>query len=389
MIYAKLKYYLRKQDRVLTVEIGIPKETDFGETRISLAPISVRTLVERGSEVFVEKGAGLKAGFPDDLYEDAGAKILPSAEKLYANSTLIVKVKELAAVDLELLNDKHIILAFYYLFTKPDITQKLMGTKATCLAYENVVENGDAYVLRAMSEICGKMAMQKASEAQQFKNKGRGMLLSGLPGIDPPTVLVIGAGSAGYSAAEMAVSNGNRVFLFDRDHKRLETVYRLLGPHITTLPASSYHFTRILPKADVVIGAVQKPYSLSPIVITKEMLKLLKPGSVIVDLSIDQGGCIETIRETTHESPFYNVNDLVFSAIPNLPAAVPHTSSLALNGAIYSIVLRLAKYGLDYCVKHFEDIRNGMQLLHGRVVAKDLASTMQEKLFNLDALTLD
>lgn len=371
------------------MEIGIPRETSFGETRIALTPISVETLVERGNTVFVEKGAGENAGFPDERYSKAGATILPSPEKLYASAKLIVKVKELASVDLELINDQHTVLAFYYLYTKPEITQKLMGTKATCIAYENVIENGDAYVLRAMSEICGKMSIQKAGEAQQNKNSGGGILLSGLPGIEPPNVIVIGAGNAGYSAAEMAVSNGNRVFLFDRDHKKLETAYRLLGPHITTLTASSYHFTRLLPSADVVVGAVQKPYSVSPIVITKKMLQLMKPGSVVVDLSIDQGGCIETSRPTSHDKPFFDFNGVIHCAIPNLAAAVPHTSSRALNGAIYAIVLRLAKYGLDHCVKNFEDIRSGIQLLHGRVVSSDLADTMQEKLFNLDALTLD
>jgi len=371
------------------MKIGIPKETGFNETRVALVPISVRALVDQGYEVYVEKDAGLQAGFSDELYIEAGASILPSAEKLYSAAILIVKVKEFASVDLELLSDKHIILAFFNLNSRREFTQKLMSTRATCIAYEHVVENNEAYVLRAMSGICGKMAVQKASEAMQFNANGRGKLLASLPGIEKTTIAILGAGHAGFSAAEFAVRNGNRVYIFDQNHKKLEHTYQLLGPYITTLPASSYHFKKILPQTDVIIGAVHRPYCKTPTIINKEMLQLVSPGSVIVDLTVDHGGCIETIRPTSLEDPFYEINGIIYCAIPNMPAAVPHTSSLALNGAIYPITVRLAKYGLDHCVKKYEDIRNGMQLLHGRVVSENLANVMQEKLFNLDALTLD
>jgi alanine dehydrogenase len=371
------------------MEIGIPKENGYSETRVALVPLSVRSLVDRGNKVFVEKGAGAQAGFTDSQYEEAGAVILPSVEKLFASAKIIVKILDLAAVDLDLINDSHIVLAFFRLNGRPEFTQKVMGTKATCISYEHIVENNDAYILRAMSSVCGKMAVHKAGEGMQMIPKGGGKLLTSLPGIEKPTIMILGAGNAGFAAAENAVRNGNRVYVFDKDYQKLEKIYQLLGPAITTLPASTYHFNRILPLADVIIGAVHKPYSSAPLLIDKDMLQLLRPGSVVVDLTVEQGGCIEAIRPTTLENPFYEYNDILYCAVPNLAAAVPNTSSLALNGAIYPVVSRLAKYGLDACVKNYEDIRAGVQLLHGRIVSKALAEAMQEKLFNLDALTLD
>jgi alanine dehydrogenase len=368
------------------MHIGIPKETDAEETRVALAPISVQTLVARGNQVFVEMGAGLSAGFDDEDYAKAGARILPSPEKLYAVANLIVKVKELEAVDLELLDSRHIVLGFHFLHAKPELLQKIIRSKTTILAYESVNEHGDAYVMRAMSEICGKIAMQKAGEAQHYGNLGRGLLLSGLPGIDAPTVAVIGAGSAGYAAAEMAVRNGNRVILFDRDQKRLETAYRLLGPHITTLPASSYHFARVLAQSDVVIGAAHLPYAKAPLTITRELLAKIPKGAVVIDLAVEQGGCVEGSRPTTLEEPYFEHDGIVHCAIPNLPAAVPKTASLALNGAIYSIVLRLAKHGFDHCLQTFSDIRAGLQLVNGRPVVAELARLSGEKLYAIDDL---
>jgi alanine dehydrogenase len=371
------------------MKIGIPNEWHFEEPRIALAPVSVRSLVQQGHEVYLEKDAGINAGFPDEEYKNAGAEIVPSSEKLYQISKLIVKVNDFASVDAELASQDHIILSFFHFMARPELANMMAKTKSSCISYDKVSENNDFYILRAMSEIGGKMAFYKATEAMQFGHKSKGLLLVGLPGIRPPVVMVIGAGNAGLSATEAAVRAGCRVYLFDKDPQKLNRAFYRLGPHVTTLPASDYQIRSILPEADVVIGAVRLPDDKSPMILTADHMQLLTPGTVVVDLSIDQGGCFETSRATAIDEPFYTYKNIIHCAVPNLPGLVPRTSSLALNGAVYSLVLRLSKYGLDHCVRNYADIREGIQYLYGRVVNKELAAKNQQQLFSLDSLTIE
>lgn len=340
--------------------IGVPKEIKQGEKRVALVPHNVQQLTSAGFEVLIESGAGDSAGFNDQCYRDSGAVIAATAQSLYSNSSLIVKVKEPIEPEFKLITNKHTIFSYLHLAACPQLVQFLQDSKITSCAFENVVDqHGKLPLLSPMSEIAGKLSVLNACQyLQQFK----GLLITGMTGCNSPKVVVVGSGTAGIAAAETAFNLGCQVTVMDINTNALQNAKRI-NQHIQTVISTPQSIKHELKNADVVIGAVLIPGKCAPVVITNDLKPKLPQKTVFVDISIDQGGCIEDIQPTTHADPVYDHNNNLYSAITNLPGAVPNTASVVLSAAITPYVEQIATSPSEHGMP-------GIATLHGRLVDK-------------------
>jgi alanine dehydrogenase len=365
------------------MRIGVPKEIKDHEFRVGLTPDSARELIHRGHEVIVETGAGKAIGFSDDLYMSSGAEIKYSAKDVFANSELIVKVKEPQPSEVAMLRPEHTL--FTYLHLAPDValTDSLINSGATCIAYETVTDaSGNLPLLAPMSEIAGRMAVQAGAHSLEMEAGGRGVLLSGAPGVSPAEVLILGAGVVGVNALAIAVGMGARVTIMDTSMARLRTLDQQYGNRVTTRYSTRTALDELLPKADLVIGAVLLPGESAPKLIQRTHLDTMKRGAVIVDVAIDQGGCCETSRPTTHRDPTYTEQEVVHYCVANMPGAVARTSTLALNNATLPFVINIAEQGVKASLLAEPHLLNGLNIFNGKLVSPEVAHSQKRNVSN-------
>src|ERR1044072_4199292 len=350
------------------MRIGVPKEIKVHEYRVGLTPASVAELIAHGHEVVVETKAGNGIDCPDAAYEKAGAKILPDAASVFKAADMIVKVKEPQPQEIAMLEPRHVLFTYLHLAADKDQAMGLMKSGATCIAYETVTANdGSLPLLKPMSEVAGRMSIQVGAHYLEKEQGGRGVLLGGVPGVAPARVMILGGGIAGVNAAQMAVGMRADVTIYDISNARLAELDMYFGSQIKTAYASRAAIADAITKAEVVIGAVLIPGAAAPKLVTREMLKTMKRGSVLVDISIDQGGCFETSRPTTHSDPVYVIDGVIHYCVANMPGAVARTSAFALNNATLPFVLKLANQGAEAAMKADPHLANGLNVSGGQI----------------------
>lgn len=359
--------------------IGIPKEIKNHEYRIGATPSMVRMLVDAGHQVLVQTHAGDKIGYTDNMFASAGAKIAGSAEEVY-RAEMIIKVKELQSSEFPLLREGQILFCYLHLAPDPEQTKQLIDSKVVAIAYETVIDShGRLPLLVPMSEIAGRIAIQVGATSLQLNHGGRGVLLGGVPGVAPANVVVIGGGVVGTEAARMAMGLGANVTILDKDLNRLRSLDSLFGPNLKTLYSSPLAIEEAISKADLVVGAVLIPGKTAPKLIKRDMIKKMVPGSVIVDVAIDQGGCTETSKPTTHADPTYLVDGVLHYCVTNMPGACARTSTQALTNATGDYALLIANKGWRKALLDHVGLRHGLNVCYGQVtnesVAHDLGYT--------------
>ena len=346
--------------------IGVPKEVKDHESRVGVTPAGVKALVEAGHKVLVEHNAGVLSAMPDDEYQSAGAEIVGSAYDVWRLADMVVKVKE--PIEQEYRHFREGLVLFTYLHLAPltELTNALLEKKVTGIAYETVRDRaGTLPLLTPMSEVAGRMSVQVGATYLEKEHGGRGLLLGGVPGVPPGNVCIIGGGIVGTNAAKIALGMGAKVTLVDLNLNRLRDLDDIFNGRVFTLASNSYNIERAVKEADLVIGGVLIPGAAAPKIVTKAMVSKMKKGAVIVDVAIDQGGCIETAHPTTHSNPSYEVDGVVHYCVTNMPAAVPNTSTLALTNATFPYVLKIAKVGVQAAIKEDKSITEGVNTYDG------------------------
>ena len=356
------------------MKVGIPKEIKNNENRVGMTPAGVAELTRRGHEVSVQHTAGDGSGFSDEAYVKAGARILPTIEAVYRECDMIVKVKEPIEPEYELVRKGQLIFTYFHFACEKELTDAMLKSGAVCLAYETVqLPNGSLPLLQPMSEVAGRMATLNGAYYLQKTKGGKGKLISGVPGVSPTRVLVLGGGIVGEAAALMAAGFGAEVTITDISLPRLRQLDIETPANVHTLYSSEHNIVKQLKDVDIVIGSVLVPGDKTPHLITKEMLALMEPGSVLVDVAIDQGGCFETSRPTTHSEPIYVEDGIIHYCVANIPGAVPHTSTLALTNATLRYALALADKGWQQACKDDSALAKGLNIVEGKVVFKAVA----------------
>lgn len=368
--------------------VGVPKEIKDNEYRVGLAPESVREMVAHGHEVIVETSAGAGISSSDEEYRRAGANIVDTAAEVFARADMVVKVKEPLAVERAMLREGQILYTYLHLAPDPEQTRDLVNSGAVCIAYETVTSPfGGLPLLRPMSEVAGRMSIQAAAHSLEKPHGGIGMLMGGVPGVDPAKVVVIGGGVVGTHATHIAVGMGADVWVLDRSNETLGRLWDQFGRSVNTVYSTRDAIERHVLEADVVIGGVLIPGASAPKLVTAEHVKAMKPGAVMVDVAIDQGGCFETSHATTHSDPTYVVDDVVHYCVANMPGGVPRTSTFALNNATLGGALSLANKGYKQALADDPHLRNGLNVHRGdityREVAEDLGYEYVEALVSL------
>lgn len=357
--------------------IGVPKEIKNFEYRVGLVPSSVRELIANGHQVVVQRGAGEKIGFDDESYEQAGASITQTAEEIYQNAEMIIKVKEPQPIECKMLRENQVLFTYLHLAPDPEQAKLLEQSGCIAVAYETVTNhNGGLPLLAPMSEVAGRMAIQAGANSLEIKNGGRGMLLGGVPGVVPAKVVVLGGGVVGTNSVRVAMGMGANVVVIDKSLERLYHLDLQFGSKINTIFSTTAAIEEHVQNADLVIGAVLIPGASAPRLVTKNMLSQMRPGSVIVDVSIDQGGCFETSKATTHQNPTYVVDGVVHYCVANMPGAVPRTSTFALNNATLPFVLSLANYGYKEAMRRNHHLLNGLNVAQGKITYKAVAEAL-------------
>ena len=358
--------------------IGVPKEIKNNEYRVGLTPASARDLIKNGHEVIVERGAGVAVDFTDSQYTDAGAKIVGSADEIFSRSKFIIKVKEPQPKECKMLGEGQILFTYLHLAPDPKQTQLLIESGATCIAYETVTDNlGGLPLLAPMSEVAGRMSVQAGASHLEKTKGGRGVLLSGVPGVPPATVVIIGGGVVGENAALIAVGMGADVTIIERSVQRLRYLDARFQGKATCVMSNDDAIEKYVLRADLVVGAVLIPGAKAPRLVDQNLVKKMKYGSVLVDVAIDQGGCFETSKPTTHDEPTYKVNDVVHYCVANMPGSVPLTSSEALNNATLPHVLSLAEHGVA-ALDRDRHLANGLNVRGGEVTYDAVLDAMQD-----------
>ena len=363
------------------MKIGIPKEIKNNENRVGMTPAGVAELVKHGHKVMVEHTAGEGSGFADKDYVAAGAEIIPTAEEVYAQSDMIIKVKEPIEPEYGLIRKGQLVFTYFHFASDRPLTEAMIKSGAVCLAYETV-QTADRRLplLIPMSEVAGRMGVMEGAYYLQKTKGGKGKLISGVPGVKPAKVLVLGGGTVGEAAARMAAGMGADTYIADISLPRLRQSEMELPANVHTLYSTEHNIRQELPDTDILVGSVLIPGAKAPHLITREMLKLMEPGSVLVDVAIDQGGCFETSHPTTHANPTYVVDGIVHYAVANIPGAVPHTSTIALTNATLRYALALADKGWQQACKDDEALRLGLNIVEGKVVFKGVADAWGLKL---------
>jgi alanine dehydrogenase len=356
------------------MRIGVPKEIKNHEYRVGLVPSSVQELVHHGHQVMVETGAGMGAGLTDADYEAAGASIVATAEQIFAEAEMIVKVKEPLAVERKKLRKGQILFTYLHLAPDAEQTRDLIDSGAICIAYETVTApNGSLPLLTPMSEVAGRLAPQVGAHALEKAQGGRGVLLGGVPGVPAAEVVILGGGVSGTHAATIAVGMGAKVTVVDRSADALKRLATQFGTAISTVFSTRSAIEELVRRADLLIGTVLIPGAAAPKLVTREMLKTMKPGAVIVDVAIDQGGCVETSHATTHADPTYVVDGVVHYCVANMPGAVARTSTFALNSVTLPFTLALANQGWKKALQQDVHLRNGLNVSEGQVTCEPVA----------------
>ena len=369
------------------MHVGVLKEIKADENRVSLSPGGVEVMRQNGHTVLVEKNAGRASGFSNALYQSAGAEIQDDRAEIFDGSEMIIGVKEPQPPDFKLLKKGQIYFAYLHLAASEAVTRGMIESGSVNIAYETIQKaDGTLPLLTPMSEVAGPMAIQAGAKYLEMAQGGHGVLLGGVPGVDPGTVMIIGGGVVGINAAKMACGLGAKVYILDIDLDRLRYLSDVMPGNCVTLMSSPASIRDVLPKADLVVGAVLVPGSKTPTLITRDMLRKMKKGSVLVDVSIDQGGCLETSRETTHADPTYTIDRIVHYAVSNMPGALPRTSTLALNNATLPYALEIANKGWKKAMKENPEIKSGANVVRGKVTYKGVAEAFDLKYERVDRM---
>lgn len=356
------------------MKIGIPKEIKNNENRVGATPAGVKEMVAHGHEVYVQHTAGEGSGFSDGEYEAAGARILPAIEDVYATADMIVKVKEPIEPEYDLIRAGQVLFTYFHFACDRPLTDAMIADKAVCIAYETVTDREHRLpLLIPMSEVAGRMSIQEGARFLEKPQGGRGVLMGGVPGVKPARVLVLGGGIVGRNAALMAAGLGADVTITDISLPTLRQLAEIMPKNVKTLYSSRHNIELELPHTDLVIGSVLIPGAKAPHLVTRDMLALMRPGTVIVDVAIDQGGCFETSRPTTHTDPVYTVDGIVHYAVANIPGAVPFTSTLALTNATLPYALRIADLGWKEACRQDPGLANGVNMVDGKITFKAVA----------------
>lgn len=376
-LWKLIAYYLCGQNsnpNSRAMIIGVPKEIKNNENRVALTPAGAKELIKRGHTVYVQHTAGEGSGFPDTEYEIAGAKILPTIEATYQIAEMIMKVKEPIESEYKLIKEGQLLFTYFHFASYEPLTNAMIESKATCLAYETVEKTDRSLpLLVPMSEVAGRMAIQKGANYLEKPLKGRGILLGGVPGVLPAKVLILGGGIVGTQAAWMAAGLGADVTILDVSLPRMRYLADVMPANVKTMMSNEYNVRAMIKDADLIVGAVLIPGAKAPHLITRDMLKDMKPGTVLVDVAVDQGGCIETCRPTTHENPTYIIDDVVHYCVANMPGAVPYTSTLALTNATLPYAIQLADKGWKKAAQDNADLVPGLNVIDGDVVYQAVA----------------
>ncbi|MEB2778626.1 alanine dehydrogenase [Algoriphagus sp. D3-2-R+10] len=354
--------------------IGVPKEIKNNENRVALTPAGAKELVKRGHSVYVQHTAGEGSGFPDDVYTEAGATILPTIEATYEIAEMIIKVKEPIEAEYKLIKEDQLLFTYFHFASYEPLTKAMVASKSVCLAYETVEKTDRSLpLLVPMSEVAGRMAVQKGANYLEKPLGGRGILLGGVPGVLPAKVLILGGGIVGTQAAWMAAGLGADVTIMDVNLPRLRYLADVMPANVNTMMSNEYNIRKLIQNHDLIIGAVLIPGAKAPHLITRDMLKKMLPGTVLVDVAVDQGGCIETCKPTTHQDPTFVIDEVVHYCVANMPGAVPYTSTLALTNATLPYAMQLADKGWKKAAQDNPDLVPGLNIIHGDIVYQAVA----------------
>jgi len=362
------------------MRIGVPKEIKPQENRIGLTPDSVKVLTSNGHEVLVENNGGYQAGFDNEQYKKSGAKIVNKAEDIFNDSEIIVKVKEPLTNEIKMIREKQIIFTYLHLAADRQLTEGLVKSKSICIAYETITDNnGRLPLLAPMSAVAGRMSVQAGAHCLEKNQKGRGVLLGGAPGVESSTVVILGGGVVGENAALIATGLRAKVYIVDKSSQRLDQLVKIFGDKIIPQLSDKTDLKKLISECVLLIGGVLIPGAEAPKLITRDMLKLMKRGSVIVDVAIDQGGCVETSKPTTHANPTYIVDDVVHYCVANMPGGVPRTSTIALNKATLPFLYKLADKGYEKVFREDKNFLEGLNVFKGQITYKAVADTFGYK----------
>ena len=364
------------------MRIGVPKEIKLQEHRIGLTPESVKALTSKGHEVLVEKNGGFEAGFSNDDYINSGAKIVNKPSDIFKNSDLIVKVKEPQASEVAMIREDQIIYTYLHLAAAKDLTTGLIKSKSICIAYETVTDdNGRLPLLAPMSAVAGRMSIQAGAHSLEKNQKGRGVLLGGAPGAESANVVILGGGVVGENAALIATGMKANVFVVDKSSERLKELKKTFGEKIKPIESNESELKKLVKNCDLLIGGVLIPGAEAPKLVTRDMIKSMKRGSVVVDVAIDQGGCVETSKPTTHANPTYLVDEVVHYCVANMPGGVPRTSTIALNKATLPLLIKIADQGYKKTLEENKNYLAGLNVFKGVVTCKGVAEACGLKYF--------
>jgi len=365
--------------------IGVPKEIKSAENRVALQPSGAEILVSDGHTVLVEKSAGVGSGFADNDYVNAGAKIIDSAAEIFKMAEMIIKVKEPLDPEYPMMRDGQVMFTYFHFASSEHLTNEVQKTKSIAIAYETMLDKDNQLpLLIPMSEVAGRMATQQGAKYLEKRMGGRGVLLGGVPGVEPGEVVILGGGIVGTNAAKMAAGLGANVTILDINLNRLRELDDFMPKNVTTIASNPENIRTYIAKADLLVGAVLIPGAKAPHLVTKDMLKLMKPGSVIVDVAVDQGGCIETIHPTTHDDPIYEVEGVLHYGVANMPGAVPFTSTKALTNATFPFARMIANLGWKEAAKASKEVNTGVNMVDGKITCKAVSEA-----FGLDYTPID
>lgn len=365
--------------------IGVPKEIKADEYRVGLVPVGVEVLKKNGHKIIVEKGAGLGSGVTDREYREAGAEIVPSPKDVYKKADMVVKVKEPLETEYDLLRPGQVVFTFFHFAANETLTRTVVKKKIIAIAYETIeTDDGAIPPLVPMSEVAGRMAVQEGAKYLEKPMMGKGILLGGVPGVPPANVVIIGGGVVGTNAAKIAAGLKATVTILDVNLNRLRYLDDIMPPNVVTMMSNAYNIRKKLQEADLLIGAVLIPGAKAPVLVTKKMLKLMKPRSVIVDVAVDQGGCVETIKPTTHQAPVYIVDNIVHYGVANMPGAVAGTSTYALTNATLPYAVEIANKGYKKAAIENKVIARGLNIVNGKVTLKPIAEQFGYKHYILN-----
>jgi alanine dehydrogenase len=360
--------------------IGVPKEIKLQEHRIGLTPDSVQTLTNKNHEVLVQDNGGYEAGFTNEDYKKAGAKIINKADEIFKLAELIVKVKEPQMNEVKMIRENQIIYTYLHLAAAKELTEGLINSKSICIAYETVTDdNGRLPLLAPMSAVAGRMSIQAGAHSLEKNQNGRGLLLGGAPGVEPAKVVILGGGVVGENAAIIATGMRGKVYVVDKSKERLKELNKIFGDKIIPTDSENTDLKKLVAECDLLIGGVLIPGAEAPKLISKEMIKSMKRGSVVVDVAIDQGGCVETSKPTTHANPTYIVDEVVHYCVANMPGGVPRTSTMALNKATLPLLIKLADQGYKKTLLENKNYLAGLNIYKGTITFKGVAEALKLK----------